>query len=71
LERSGEQVGFWFPHGTKDKDSQGKWAKVVMKRLEGFEEAYKTLPGEGSCGAVKVVEEYVRGFVEDKGSFES
>jgi hypothetical protein len=50
FDRSGEQVGFWLPHGIKNKKA---WAKGVVKRLVGLGEAYEMFFGEGSCGVVR------------------
>jgi hypothetical protein len=50
FEQSGEQVGFWLPHGLRDTRAREEWAGVTIKRMERFEEAWKGLFGDDGEG---------------------
>jgi hypothetical protein len=50
FEQSGEQVGFWLPHGLRDARAREEWAGVTIKRMERFEKAWKGLFGDDGEG---------------------
>jgi hypothetical protein len=56
FEQSGEQVGFWLPHGLQNSITMGKWAATTLNRMKRFEAAWKGISGD-DCTGVEVAAE--------------
>jgi len=50
FEPSGEQVGFWLPHGLQDEQARKEWAAATNKRMRDFRMAWKSLFGNDHTG---------------------
>jgi hypothetical protein len=55
-EQSGEQVGFWLPHGLQSSRARAKWAATTMNRMERIETAWNSLFEDDGLGGGLVAE---------------
>ncbi|KAI4907577.1 hypothetical protein J4E90_009606 [Alternaria incomplexa] len=59
FEPSGEQVGFWLPHGLQDEQARKEWTVATNKRMRDFRMACRSLFGN-DCAGVKATTEVQR-----------
>jgi len=56
FEPSGEQVGFWLPHGLQDEQARKEWAAATNKRMRDFRMAWNSLFGDDCAGVKATIE---------------
>jgi len=53
---SGEQIGFWLPHGLQNAQARKEWAVATNKRMRDFRMAWKSLFGNDCAGVKATIE---------------